>query len=217
MPTVQGTDDFNHAIDAGYYTDAFFSPGAGNPEAVNSPLYRSQPKSLHITTAAGNSGVRHNITGAPTRGWAAFPLQVSALATAGDVMVAGFQSAATDVGRLHLGSSGLFLVNSTGTTGAEFAITPNTWYWVEMIFDVSGANHNVYGRVAGSDMTSPAAFSAGAGSSLDFHQLISLAGDTPALSEYFGMWEWGSAASNSDWLGEPSTGGRLGGAAALGF
>lgn len=133
MPTVQGSDNFDHAIDAGYYTDGFFSPGAGNPEAVISPLYRSQAKSLHITTGAGNSGVRHN----------------------------------------------------------------------EMIFDVSGTSHNVYGRIGGVDMTAPTAFSAGSASTVDFHQLLSLADDSGTVSDYYSLWEWGQATSNADWLGEP--------------
>lgn len=203
MPTVQGSDNFDHAIDAGYYTDGFFSPGAGNPEAVISPLYRSQAKSLHITTGAGNSGVRHNVSGSPTRGWAGFAFQCSSLLPEGqEVTVAGFSSAATDAGRISLGSTGLYL-NNSGGSAVEFAISSGTWYWVEMIFDVSGTSHNVYGRIGGVDMTAPTAFSAGSASTVDFHQLLSLADDSGTVSDYYSLWEWGQATSNADWLGEP--------------
>ncbi len=200
MPTVQGTDDFNHAIDAGYYTDGFFTPGAGNPEAVAAPLYRSQQKSLHIITGAGNSGARHNLTGTPTRGWAAFPWQTPD--TLADCTICGFQSLGTDVGRLAMGTTGLYLYTSTAPPAASFAVDTNTWYWIEMIFDVSTGTHQVYGRIAGEDMPAPTGHVAAA-STVDFHQLIGLAGDTATIDNYYGYWEWGSAASNSDWAGEP--------------
>ena len=216
MPTIQATNDFNHAIDAGYYVDGFFSPGAGNPAAVGTPLYHSQPQSLKIVTGSGNSGVRHNLTGAPTRGWCGFAFQ-SDLAGTVDCNVCGFQSAALDVGRLAIGTSGLYLYTSTAPVGASLAISAATWYWIEMIFDVSGANHQMYGRVNGVDLGTPGAHAAGSSSNVSFHQLIGLAGDSSVTTNYYGVWYYGSAANNTDWLGEPSAGGRLGGAAALGF
>lgn len=213
MPTVQGTDDFNHVIDAGYYTDGFF----GTPTQVSTPTYQANPKTLSIVTTGGNVGARHNISGSPTRGWKGVALRLPALPTVGqDISVCGFQSTAVTVGRLHCGSVGLYLSNSS-FNGTEFAISIDTWYWVEMIFDVSGNDHNVYGRIGTSDMTSPAAHAAGASSALDFDQLISLGGDTSGITEFYSLWKWGSAASNSDWLGEPTSGGRLGAAQMVGF
>lgn len=204
MPTTQGTDDFNHAITAGYYVDGFF----GTPTAVGSPLYQLQPQSLSIVTNGSNVGVRHNITGSPTRGWAAFPFRFTTLPAGSGYQVANFQSAAADRGALWMGSTGIY-ISVTGGNGTIFPLSVNTWYWIEMIFDVSTATHQVFGRVNGVDMNSPAGFAAGSASTLSFHQLISLAGDPAGFTNYYGMWKWGSATTNADWLGEPAGGQTL--------
>ena len=195
MPTVQGTDDFNHAIDAGFYTDGFF----GTPVAVGTPLYASQPATLEIETPGGAEGVRHDLSGSPTRGWAAFPFQTPALAS-GSFSVANFSTPGGSSGQMLLGSTGLFIANSTNN-GAETPITPDTWYWVEMIFDVSANPHQVYGRVNGVDMGAPPTGHAVAADAIEFHQLVNF-GDTGETALY-GWWQWGTAASISDWLGEP--------------
>ena len=195
MPTVQGTDDFNHAIDAGYYTDGFF----GSPDAVGAPRFLSAPASLRIETSGGNEGVRHNITG--TRGWAAFPFQTPALPASGSYSIANLGTPGGSVGALLIGTTGLFLANST-TNGAEFAIDPDTWYWVEMIFDVSESNHNVYGQVAGVNMSTPGVHAAGAPTTIEFHQLLNF-GDAAGETYYYGSWQWGTAAFDSDFLGPP--------------
>ena len=95
MPTVQGTDDFNHAINAGYYTDGFF----GSPSAVGTPLYASQPATFRIQTSGGNEGARHNITGSQTRGWAAFPFRTPALPSSGSYSIANLGTPVGQSGR----------------------------------------------------------------------------------------------------------------------
>ena len=196
MPTVQGTDDFDHAIDAGFYTDGFF----GSPEAVGTPLYASQPATLRIETAGGAEGVRHNLSGAPTLAWAAFPFRTPALA-ATSFSVANFGTPVGSIGQIICGSTGLALANSSNN-GPEVAISEDVFHWVEMIFDVSGVNHQIYGRIDGVDMTSPTAHAAGASTDVEFHQLLNF-GDTGEIGLY-GWWQWGVAASITDWLGEPA-------------
>lgn len=141
MPTVQGTDDFNHNIDASYYVDGFF----GAPTAVTSPLYHTQPKSLSIVSTGANVGARHNLTGTPSRGWHAFPWRTTSHPPA-DVTIANMTSTGGQRGALHHGATGIFL-NMSGSLGAVTAISLNTWYWVEMIYDATTGTHDIYARV----------------------------------------------------------------------
>lgn len=197
MPTVQGTDDFNHAIDAGYYADGFF----GAPTAVTSPLYQSNPKSLSIVADGGNQGVRHNVSGTPTRGWAAFAFRAESLPVAATTAVCTFGTAGGVVPALYMGSVGIY-ASIAGVDGTELAISADTWYWVECIADVSGATRRMHYRVGGVDGTT--AEHTDVATTISWHQFISFAGDTSAVQRYYSWWNWGEAASASDWLGEPA-------------
>lgn len=196
MPSVQGTDDFNHAIDSGYYTDGFF----GAPTAVSAPLYGFQPKSLSIVTDGGNVGARHNITGTPTFGWAAFPYRTPALSASAHAVHSFGNTSGATVGAIYLNSTGLYTTVG-GVDGATFAISVNTWYWVETIFDVSTGTHTVYMRVSGTDAAT--ASTASAATTITWSQLMSFAGDPSSETSYYGLWKWGSSTSTTDYLGEP--------------
>lgn len=197
MPTVQATDDFNHAIDAGYYTDGFF----GTPTAVSSPLYQSQPKSLEIITGAGATGVRENLTGTPTHGWMAFPFRTSAVADV--IQVANFWAAGfSEAGTLNMTSTGLYVTLATDSTA--IAISANTWYWVEMIYDVSANPHELFLKVGGTTVSTTSAVAA---TTVESAQLLGQF--TPSKTFHYGLWKYGSAASDSDWLGEPTEGAAI--------
>lgn len=196
MPTVQATDDFDHAIDATYYTDGFF----GSPAAVTSPLYQSQPKSLRCTSpASGVEGVRENLTGSPAIAWAAFPLYVETLANEHPVFnfwSAGFAEAAY----LSVDPGGLFLTLGADI-GLKTAINAGQWYWVELIYDVSANPHTLYGRVGTTDLDSVS--TAVAATTVDNSQLV--VQFTPSGDDFFyGLWKYGTASGPTDWLGEPS-------------
>jgi hypothetical protein len=197
MPTVQGTDDFDHAIDGTYYADGFF----GAPTAVTSPLYASQAKSLQIVSDGGNVGARHNITGTPTFGWAGFAFNADTLPGASDVEIATFGTAAGVVPAVVLSSVGIYATIG-GDIGVEFALSTDTWYWIECIADVSGATQRMHFRVEGVD-GDPAEIAGGA-STISWHQHISFAGNPAGFTSWRSLWKWGSATSASDWLGEPS-------------
>lgn len=196
MPTVQGTDDFDHAIDTSFY-DAVF----GAPVAVASPLYQSQPRSLEVVSAGSNIGVRKNYSGSPARGWLAAPLRVASALPADDVVVASFLSGTGTVARLVVATVGLYPFVS-GQTQPEVAIDPDEFNWVEAIFDVSGTTHALHWALNGVTQT-PATLTGQVASSVVYNQLVSLSGNA-ALTWHAGLWKWGSAASSSDWLGEPA-------------
>ena len=197
MPTVQATDDFNHAIDSGYYTDGFF----GAPTAVSSPLYQAQPKSLEIVTTADPTGVRENLSGTPTRGWTGFPFRTSTLTNAkvGNFWTASFGEA----GEFWLGSTGLYAVIG-GNQTTEIAIATGAWYWVECIYDVSSGTHRMIIKVGESTQE---ATSTAAATTVESCQLLGQF--SPGATFHYGLWKYGSAASNTDWLGEPSAGQTL--------
>lgn len=199
MPTTQGTDDFNHAISAAFYDSVF-----GVPAAVTSPLYQVQPKTLQIVTTGGNIGVRKNITGAPTRAWAAFPFRTPALPTSTAVRLCNFSAnGGATIGAIELGAGGMYATLGA-TIGASTVISIDTWYWIECILDVTTTAGTMNWRMAGTTRGQAAAtITAG---TVDFHQLLSLAADPSGFTLNYGMWKWGTATSITDWLGEPAAG-----------
>lgn len=199
MPTVQGTDDFNHAINSGAY-DAFF----GAPVQVLTPIYQSQPATLKIPSAGTNVGVRKNITGSPTKGWMGWALRFETIPTGAGVVCGELRDAGGTVTRFVVESSGeLHCYVSGGVVRSYGVIAADTWYWVEAIFDVNDGTgiKKCYWRVNGVDQTT--ASDTVAASTLSWSQLLSLDGNGTA-DWYVGLWKWGSAASVTDWLGEPS-------------
>jgi hypothetical protein len=202
MPTIQGTDHFDHAVDAGFYTDGFF----GTPTRVSSPLYASEADSLQIVSDGGNVGCRHNITGTPTRGWAGFAFRADTLAGGTPVFIASFGTAEGVVPALVLGSVGVYATIG-GDDGTEAAISTDTWYWIECIADVSGATREMLWRINGVDQDTPT--SAGSATTISWHQQISFAGDGAGVTTWRGYWQYGSAANDTDWQGEPSALGNI--------
>lgn len=200
MPTIQGTDAFDHGFDVPADYDATF----GTPTAVASPLYQGRNYSLEINSP-GNEGVRKNYTGSPTRTWAGFAVYTNSLPPGpAGVTIFGMQSAASDVARVYFDASvGIAAYTSTGSSSST-AITLTTFNWIEVIFNVAANPHTMFWQVNGSNGPSVPSHAVAA-STVDFNQLVALAGDD-TLSFYIGgYWAWGTASSDSDWLGEPGT------------
>ena len=199
MPTIQGTDDFSNVV-AGSY-DAFFNVDGVDPSGVTSPAYLNQPNSLRISPTGSNEGVRKNITGSPTRGWTAFPFQISTAPSSGQGILR-LHSNTTNINASISITSGLVINAFIGAGGAANGPTlaVNTWYWIEAIYNVITTTHTLLWRVNGVDQTSATV----AGTALDsvtYSQLFSTSGDAPWYTG--GYWGWGTAASDSDWQGEP--------------
>lgn len=202
MPTTLGTNNFDHNIDGTYYVDGFWSSG-GYPTNVASPVYQSQPKSLQITTDGNNIGCRHYITGSRTMAWVGFAFRSAGKPVSSSVAVLWNQCAdpGAERGDVYLGSTGLF-VNTGGDIGAEYSISIDQWYWVEVIYDVSTTTHAIYMRVGGVD--TDVASTSGTATTISHCQFISGSGDPSGYTYYIGDWRYGYASSTSDWLGEPS-------------
>lgn len=204
MPTVQGTDDFNHTIVSGSY-DAFF----GAPTQVLTPIYQSQPATLKIAPDNVNTqGVRKNITGSPTKGWMAWALRFETIPTTAGVLCGELRDAAATVARFTVAATTgeLFCYVSGGATRSWGNITADTWYWIEAIFDVNDGTgvKKCYWRVNGVDQTT--ATDTVAASTISWSQLVSTSGFG---DWYCGLWKWGTASTTSDWLGEPTSGQTL--------
>ena len=198
MPTVQGTDSFDHGFDVPADYDSVF----GTPTAVTTPLYQDRLNSLEINSP-GNEGVRKNITGSPVRGWSAFPLRVPSALPSGDVVTLGLQDAASVPARIIVTSSGIYAsLGASFVTATSFSV--DTWHWVEMIYDVNDGTgiKKLYWRMDGTDKETVTLSSAA--STVSFAQIVSLSGNASLTWYTGGYWVWGSAASSSDWLGEPS-------------
>lgn len=203
MPTIQGGPDaFDHGFDAPADYDNVF----GTTVAVTSPLYQSRLNTLELVADASNNGVRKNISGSPTIGWAAFPFAIDSLVTGEVLPVANFGTASGAVARLYCGSTGLLLSDVPGAAGSsEFAISTDTFHWVEMLYDC--ANHDARVYIDGSLAIS--VDGSGTATTISFHQLLlGPFGGSPAGVKvwYGGYWVWGSGAALDDILGEPSAG-----------
>lgn len=203
MPTVEGTDDFNHAIDAGFYTAGFF----GSPSQVTSPTYNPGPasKSLRIIAAGGNEGVRRSFASPPTLAWVGFPFYFAANPTSADIRVLTI-SAVSDLAEcfLYLNTSGQMYIN----VGANFSLSSpsldlSKWHWIEVIFDVSTTTYSATWRIDAADQGNVNSGVLASSSTCDYNQLLTFAGDGLGTWYAGGTWEWGSAANGADWLGEP--------------
>lgn len=200
MPSVQGTDAFDHGFDVPADYDALF----GTPTAVTTPLYQSRLNSLSIDSP-GNEGVRKNITGSPSRGWQAFPVRIPGNPTTTAVTFCAIHSVTSNIqARISVNTSGVIhAFIGAGSQQNGPTLTADTWYWVEMIYNVSAATHSLLWRVNGTDQTTATVAATGS-DSCDYAQLVSLSGNGTLTWHVGGYWNWGSAASDSDWLGEPS-------------
>lgn len=199
MPTIQGIDAYDHGFDVPADYDAVF----GSPAAVTTPLYQNRLNTLEFLTASGNLGIRKNLTGSPTLAWTGFPWRTNAYSTSPNlVQIANF-STGSQVGRIWLNPTGVYL-NTVGTFGSITAVSLNTWYWIEVIAELTGTTMNLFGRINGVDMDS-SSDTVTAGQTWSYIQLLSLPGDTAGVTtNYGGYWAWGTASSTADWLGEPS-------------
>lgn len=200
MPTVQGTDAFDHGFDVPADYDAKF----GTPTAVTTPLYQSKLNTLEINSP-GNEGVRKNITGSPSRGWMGFPIRIPASPTTTSVVLAAMHSVTSNIqAKVQVNTSrvmGAYIGGGSVATGPTLAV--DTWYWVELIYDASAATHALYWRVNGVDQ-SLATVAATGSDTVNYGQILSGSGDGTLTWYCGGKWSWGSAASSTDWLGEPS-------------
>lgn len=210
MPTVQTTDDFNHAIDAGYYNTFWGGPPA--PSAVTTPIYQSQPKTLKMPATSGqNVGVRTLITGSPTRSWMGIALRLEALPTVTDIRLCQFEDSGGAEGRfaVGVGNGNLYCYISGGSTQAYSGnpLVADTWYWLEAILDSNDGTgtKKLYWRIgpSGGTITDQTTATFVQAASTGVHsQIFSGSGDG-TCDYYAGIWKMGSAASTSDWLGEP--------------
>lgn len=202
MPTIQGGPDaFDHGFDVPVDYDNVF----GTPTAVTDPLYQGRLNSLEIN-APGNEGVRKNYSGGTTRAWVGFPIRFASFPTGGDTRVLTI-SAASDLAECFLyvnGSGQMYMNVGPNFSTSSSALSLDTFYWIEAIFDVSTTTYSGTWRISGSDQDDVDSGVLASASTCDYNQLLSFSGEGTMTWYAGGYWVWGSAASASDWLGEPS-------------
>jgi len=197
MPTVHGTDLFHH--------NDFTVPGGGpyievggTPERDLTVLRPGDPASLLISTGATVEQLGSQLkTPLPVRGWHGFAWRLNS-APAADVVLARFWTAGfgTSAG-LEYFVAGQELQHFLGANTARIAVSLNTWYWVEQIFDVSGTTYALYTQVNGVDLTSVT--TTGTASTVEYTYLQGY-----NITHRFSRHMWGAAASVTDWHGDPA-------------
>lgn len=201
MPTVQGTSNF-----PSFNVPADFDVVNGTPTAVSSPLYQNRLNTMQIVAAGGSAqGVEKNLTGTPTRGWMGIALRRDASPSSGLLAGELHNSGAGARAQIRWTAAGELHANLQGetTTANNFATSAGSWYWVEMIYLCAAGTYLLDWQVNGSTQTA-AQRTGGAGTTLDFVDAGCDAGDTGLTFFVGGYWAWGTATSQSDWLGEPS-------------
>lgn len=202
MPTIQGTDNFYH--------NNFTVPGGGPYQAVEGSPVRDttvvhQPEgaSLLIEATAALENVQYAISGSPTFGWHGFWFRQNAAEEIGNVLIAKMFPAAGGAAELgYLSATNELYHHITGSgTFPDITITLDAWVWVEQIFDVSGATRSLRTRVGGVDLA--AEDFAVAASTVSHTGIGNMAADSTLCR--FSNAHWGTAASLTDWLGEPVT------------
>lgn len=208
MPTIQGTDIFAHN-DFTVPGGAFYSAVTGTPEADFVTVWRDEPASLKLATAAASEVVKHSITGGQTIGWQAFAWRLNAADEPGaDQIAANLTPAAGADLRFTFAPLDNCVILTLAGVGdsARLPYTFDTWLWVEMILDVSSGTRAGYARVidesaVSTDLSTPT--SAIAASTVTGSQL----GRDSAAATYtyrYGRNMWGFAANSTDWFGLPT-------------
>lgn len=205
MPSIQGEDSFDHGFDVPADYDAVFSTPA--PIAVDTPQYLDEPKALEIVSGTGNTGVRKNITGAPSRGWTGFALEIGADPTTTSITVAAMLAVTSNFqARIAVNTDGLIFafISGGGTTpsGPDIVADPG-YHWIEYQYDLTQTTHRVRWRVDDVLQTPAELTGQTAGDTVSYGQLLSATGN--GVSTWHGAaWKWGTASSDDDWHGEPS-------------
>lgn len=200
MPTVSGTDLFSHGD--------FTVPGGGPYHGMVGSL----PTDDHSQVPYGEIAVaKWTLTGylryahgsPPSRGWAGFFFRMNTgEEPAGNQTILqywtlGFGQAS----KIYwIPATNEFAFTVGDITYNNVAIALDTYHWIELIFDASGTTHTLYYRIDGGTAASVSDSGGGAGTTVQYLELGSLFAD---FTSRFGHVMWGSAASTSDWLGQP--------------
>lgn len=206
MPTVQGTDTYDHndfAVPGGAsYTSIF-----GMPTRDLTIVRAGDPASLLISTSAAAEAVEQAISGAPAFAWCGFWWRIeSGGEPASDVTVATFDVASGARAKLSYQPSQdrfyHFWDGGTPVAGASSSYTPGSWVWIEMIASPA-STREVWTRFGGVDIS--VASLASSATSIT-HRTLGPDSGTPTVTMRYSRGMWGTASSSSDWLGEPVIG-----------
>lgn len=201
MPTVQGTDLFDH--------NDFTVPGGGPYRAVEGTPVRDlavvrtgDPASLLIEATAAAENVQHDISGSPTFGWHGFYFRQNAADEIGNVLICKLFAAAGAAGEIgYLPATNRLYHHIAGTaTFPDITISTDVYIWIEQIFDVSATTRRLRTRVGGVDLSAEDL----AGSSISHvthHGVGNMSADSTKCR--FSRVMWGTATSLTDWHGEP--------------
>lgn len=196
MPTVQGTDLFKPFTQAVPGTGPYAYVGGGPFVVTNNPLHEGDPATV---SSGGHLG--YEITGSPTLGWRGFFWYIKSTAEPGGNSIfgqmwsAGFVSAAK-LYWIPASNRVEHTVNDFGFSGV--ASTMDAWHWVEQIFDVGGTTHSIYTRLDGVDFT-PESQSGLSATVMQYSEI------GQSSEPHYAHAMWGTAASVTDWLGQPNT------------
>lgn len=205
--TIQGEDSFDHGFDVPADYDTVFSTPA--PTAVDTPQYQDEPKALEIVSGSGNTGVRKNITGSPSRGWAGFALEIGADPITASVTLAAMLAVTSNFqARISINTSGVLAPFITGggttPTGPDIVADPG-YHWIEYQYDLTQTTHRLRWRVDDVLQTPAELGGQTAGDTVSYNQLVSISGNGVS-TWHAAAWKWGLTDGDDVWLGEPAFG-----------
>src|SRR5262245_35050971 len=201
MPTITGTDNFSHA--------SFSVPGGGSYIEVNgAPSYDTSiltpgmAGALLLDSSAAREDLGKNIPSPGAIGWqGAWWRLTTEPASQADVFYMWKTAFAGAAGLTYVPSTDQLQFFMSGSANINvFTVVLNTWYWLELIWDVSSGSHTLAGQINGSNLTSLA----GSGSASNVEPIYMGQGAAATQSQRFGDWRYGTAASTSDFLGVPT-------------
>lgn len=207
MPTVQGTDNFNHGNftvpGGGPYTAIF-----GTPTKDTTVVHGTDPASLLISTTTAAEAVEYAITGTPTRGWMGFWWRVeSGAEPASDVTIANFDVTAGARAKASYQPSQdrfyWFWDGGSAQSLAASTYTPGSWIWLEFIAEVNTSTRTLNARLGGTTGT-PATVTTT--STTITGATLGQDSSTPTVVMRYSNAQWGTATGATDWLGEPASG-----------
>jgi hypothetical protein len=202
MPTVQGTDLFYH--------NDFTVPGGGPYSAISGTPARDttvlrpgDPASLLIETTAATERVQYTLSPTPNLGWCAFGFrQNTGEEPSGNTTLLQFWTNGFGVPtKLYwVPGSNDFSLTVNDNNYQTKTVSLDAWHWMEIIYEANSTTHTAYARLDGVDFT-PATLAGQSSTQVQYLELGSFANTNKVRYSHV---MWGSAASTTDWLGEPT-------------
>lgn len=201
MPTLIEEDKFE--------TGGTWDSTEGTPTIVSTPVPQSATRSVHLNPSGAAESIRYNsFNGTQSRVVVGMWLRVVSPSGSGEARLMGIWCGAGTtfaLQKLLVSADMAVSMDGTPSVGSQYkgsAIATDTWYWSQIMVDISANPWEVRGKIDGAEWSGTGA---AAGSTIPSSGYVKIGTDlTNTYTVYVGHLKIGTASSDSDWWPEPA-------------